>query len=168
MFLSGGGKKIVCNASFHESTFLPSCHTHTPPTEGLLKVFFNSDFSFSRRLYGSLDVDLPRILLCQPLSKLVQQSVFYVHNSLPHPCFRALMHLSELSLVSEMADIIRNDLLPSAQEVAALSLQFAVPAGLEEINGGWRGIQPRTWSSLDLHVYVHVHVHVGPSASLWW
>ena len=37
------------------------------------------------------------------------------------------MCLSSLSVVDEMSELFRNDLLPSADEVAALSLQFAQP-----------------------------------------
>ena len=37
------------------------------------------------------------------------------------------MCLSELSVVGEMADLTRTGLLPSAQEVAALSLHFGLP-----------------------------------------
>ena len=37
------------------------------------------------------------------------------------------MCLSWLSVVDEMSELFRNDLLPSADEVAALSLQFAQP-----------------------------------------
>ena len=55
------------------------------------------------------------------------------------PLCRALMCLNELSVVSEMGDVTRNGLFPTAEEVAALSLQFAVPAGLEEADMGEQG-----------------------------
>ena len=45
----------------------------------------------------------------------------------PPPPPRSLMCLSSLSVVDEMSELFRNDLLPSADEVAALSLQFAQP-----------------------------------------
>ncbi len=41
------------------------------------------------------------------------------------------MCLNELELVREMADITRNNLFPTPEEVAALSLQFALPATIE-------------------------------------
>ena len=46
------------------------------------------------------------------------------------PC-RSLMCLSSLAVVEEMAELFRNNLLPSADEVAALSLQFAQPPMLD-------------------------------------
>ena len=45
----------------------------------------------------------------------------------PPPPRRSLMCLSSLAVVDEMSELFRNDLLPSADEVAALSLQFAQP-----------------------------------------
>ncbi len=47
-----------------------------------------------------------------------------------HVCVvpRALMVLNELSSVREMSDVTRNNLFPSAEEVTALSVQFALPA----------------------------------------
>ena len=105
-------------------------HTHTPQytlAEGLLKVFYNSEFAFSQRLYGSLDIDLPRVLLHQPLSQLVQRSMLYVRGSVSQTCFHALIRLSELAMVSEMADLTRNDLFPTAEAIASLGLQFGMP-----------------------------------------
>lgn len=37
------------------------------------------------------------------------------------------MVLSELSHVKEMADVSRNNLLPTAEEISALSVQFVIP-----------------------------------------
>ena len=132
-------------------------------------MFYNSSYSFSHRLYASLDVDLPHIHLYQPLSELTQQSLLYVKDSLSQKIFRytapvtlqqlksilshnnilqvcknnyylyihnnarthtprrSLICLNSLSIVDEMSELFRNDLLPSADEVAALSLQFAQP-----------------------------------------
>ena len=47
--------------------------------------------------------------------------------SLSPPSSRSLMCLSSLSVVDEMSELFRNNLLPLADEVAALSLQFAQP-----------------------------------------
>ena len=118
----------------HTHTHTHTLHTHIP-AEGLLRVFYNSDFAFSHRLYGSLDVDLPRVLLYQPLSELLQQSVLYVRGSIPRRCFCALVRLSQLALVSEMSDLTRNELFPTVEEVVALGLQFAVPLTFEMEDG---------------------------------
>ena len=41
------------------------------------------------------------------------------------------MCLSELDVAKEMADLTRNNLFPTANEVAALSLQFSHPSNIE-------------------------------------
>ena len=46
------------------------------------------------------------------------------------------MCLSELTKVSEMADLTRNNLLLTAEEVAALSLQFAHPSTAHSVEDG--------------------------------
>lgn len=76
-----GGRK---DPTGHKFTLLSSF----PPAEGLIKVFYNSDFTFSQRLYGLLDVDFPRVWLYQPLSELIQLSVLYIRDSIPYKCFR--------------------------------------------------------------------------------
>ena len=71
-------------------------HTYTSPfphnipfsDASILKVFYNSSYSFSRRLYASLDVDLPHIHLYQPLSELTQQSLIYIKDTLSQKIFR--------------------------------------------------------------------------------
>ena len=100
-------------------------------------MFYNSEFAFSQRLYGSLDIDLPRILLHQPLSELVQRSMLYVRGSVPQACFHALIRLNELAMVSEMADLTRNNLFPTAKAIAALGLQFSMPPGFDVEEGEW-------------------------------
>ncbi len=75
------GKQIWC---VHPSILLSSF----PPVDGLIKIFYNSDFTFSQRLYGTLDVDFPCVRLYQPLSELVQLSTMYTRDSVPYRCFR--------------------------------------------------------------------------------
>ena len=41
------------------------------------------------------------------------------------------MALNSLAVVEEMSEVYRNDLLPTADQVAALSLQFAQPQRLD-------------------------------------
>ena len=95
----------------------------------IVRVFYNSECTFSSRLYGALDVDITAIAMPQPLSELVGRAALYVAKgrSLPEPCFRALLRLHDLKSAREMADIVRNDLLPSADEVVSLSTHFSDP-----------------------------------------
>lgn len=66
-----------------------------------VRVLYNSDFSFSQRLYGALDVDLCRVKLHEPLRLVVQQSLLYVRDMVPKPCFLALTRLEEVSCLTD-------------------------------------------------------------------
>lgn len=56
--------------------------------EDIVKVHYNSEFEFSHRLYGMLDVDIPLIQLCQPMSGLIRHSLIYIKDAIPGKCFR--------------------------------------------------------------------------------
>ena len=74
------------------SLFHPQTHTIlycSSLDEVVIKVFYNSEFAFSSRLYACLDVDLPRIKFYQPLSELTQQSLLYIRDMIPQTCFRS-------------------------------------------------------------------------------
>jgi len=62
-----------------------------------LRILYNSDLSFSDRLYGPLDVDLCRVKLHEPLMSIIQQPLLYVRDMVPKPCFEALVRLNEVS-----------------------------------------------------------------------
>lgn len=63
----------------------------------VVKVFHNSEYTFSSRLYGNLDVDLTHIKLPQPLPFLIQQPSIYIRGNLPKLCFQCLMKINEVS-----------------------------------------------------------------------
>ncbi len=62
-------------------------HHHSQDV-AIKKVFYNSDFCFSTRIYGTLDVDLPKIRLYRPLGDIVKETVIYVHGCVPSASFR--------------------------------------------------------------------------------
>ena len=61
---------------------------HHSQDENLIKMFYNSEYEFSQRLYGSLDVDLPNIKLFRPLKEIIQQSFIYIQGYIPSASFR--------------------------------------------------------------------------------
>jgi len=65
-----------------------------------IQVLYNSDFAFSERLYGTLDVDLTRVKLHEPLPLIVQQPLLFVRDMVPKGCFLALTKLDEVSMES--------------------------------------------------------------------
>ena len=64
------------------------------------RVLYNSGMKFKERLYVSLDVDLTRIRLHQPISNIVKQPFLYVRDMLPRNCFLAVTKLHEVCLSS--------------------------------------------------------------------
>lgn len=63
-----------------------------------MRVLYNSDLSFSERLYGPLDVDLCRVKLHEPLSQIIQQPLLYVRDMVPKPCFQGLLNLHQVKV----------------------------------------------------------------------
>lgn len=102
------------------------------PENSDVKVLFNSDYSFGDRLYGPLDVDLCRIKLHEPLSIIVQQPLLYVRDMVPRPCFDALVKLYEITKLTQMKYVVRNDLFPTADMVISMSKEFGVPLTQED------------------------------------
>ena len=52
--------------------------------------------SFAQRLYISLDVDLTRVRLYQPLGSIVKQPLLYVRDMIPKLCFDAVTKLFQV------------------------------------------------------------------------
>ncbi|XP_067683346.1 uncharacterized protein [Haliotis asinina] len=103
------------------------------PHNSDVTVLFNSDMLFSSRLYGPLDVDLCRVKLHEPLSIITQQSLLYVRDMVPKPCFQALVKLEQLSRLKTFRDAVRNSLFPSAEMVISMSREFGVPFTSEDL-----------------------------------
>lgn len=61
---------------------------HSSQDQALIKVFYNSGFEFSQRLYGTLDVDLPRIRLFRPLKEILRVPLLYIKGYVLPACFR--------------------------------------------------------------------------------
>ncbi|PIK33636.1 hypothetical protein BSL78_29553, partial [Apostichopus japonicus] len=59
----------------------------------IFEVLYNSDFTFRERKYASLDVDLCRVKLHEPLSVIVQQPLLYVRDMVPLPVLRPWSNL---------------------------------------------------------------------------
>lgn len=67
-----------------------------------VRVLYNSDLSFSDRLYGPLDVDLCRVKLHEPLSQIIQQPLLYVRDMVPKPCFQGLLNLHQVNVIYKL------------------------------------------------------------------
>lgn len=63
---------------------------------GVVEVLYNSDYAFSERLYGELDVEICCVRLHQPLHQLVQLPQPYMWNKIPRRSFQGLMCINEV------------------------------------------------------------------------
>ena len=63
----------------------------------MVKAFYDSDYSFSKRIYGKLDVDLVHITLPQSLQEIMKEPTVYLHESIPKLCFIALQNIHDVS-----------------------------------------------------------------------
>ncbi|KAK3601780.1 hypothetical protein CHS0354_016147 [Potamilus streckersoni] len=102
------------------------------PENSDVKVLFNSNLTFSKRLYGPLDVDLCRVKLHEPLEDIVCQSLLYVRDMVPKPCFEGLIKLYQIVKATKVTDVVRNDLFPTADMVVSVSKEFGVPFTTED------------------------------------
>ncbi|XP_064632936.1 uncharacterized protein LOC135491169 isoform X2 [Lineus longissimus] len=119
------------------------------PENSDIDVLYHNDMSFSSRLYGPLDVDLCRIKLHEPLHIIIQQSLLYVRDMVPRPCFLALTKLYELIATTKLRHAISNDLFPTAGMVVSMSREFGVPLTSDD----FEELQPKTTLPIDDKVY---------------
>ncbi len=61
-----------------------------------IKILYNSSISFSTRLYSSLDVDLLRIKLCEPIDIIIKKPLLYVRDMAPKPSVEALIKIHQV------------------------------------------------------------------------
>lgn len=65
-----------------------------------VRVLYNSDLTFGKRLYGVLDVDLTRVKLHEPIDVIVQQPLLFVRDMVPRSCFLSLTKLDQVRCMS--------------------------------------------------------------------
>ncbi|XP_069559278.1 uncharacterized protein FLJ43738 [Brachyistius frenatus] len=91
-------------------------------------VLYNSKMGFFKRIYGSLDVDLSTIHLCEPLEMIMRNPLIYIRGQIPQPCFQALSRLNQLREEKELHFVAQHDLFPSADMIFSLAKQYGTGA----------------------------------------
>jgi hypothetical protein len=95
---------------------IPHHHSEDP---SVFKCYYNSDYTFSSRLYGSLDVDLIHIKLPHSTDQFIKQST---KHYMPRLCLQMLIILNELQDMEDLCSVTRNCMFPSVDKITALSL----------------------------------------------
>ncbi|RXM93494.1 hypothetical protein EOD39_19014 [Acipenser ruthenus] len=105
--------------------------------ERMLKVLYNSELCFHRRLYASLDLNLCRVHLHKPLSDIMKQPLLYVRDMVPQACFQALSRLDLICKLNKLKDVTHYNLFPSSEMILSMSQEFGIPlrkASLDTMN----------------------------------
>ncbi len=55
-----------------------------------MTTLYNSDLSFSERLYDILDMGLSPVCLVKPLETILMEPLVFIRNKVPHACREAL------------------------------------------------------------------------------
>ncbi|XP_078066289.1 uncharacterized protein FLJ43738-like [Mustelus asterias] len=93
-----------------------------------VKVLYNTDFSFHKRLYAYMDDLLYHVHLREPLHNIVKQPLLYVRDMTPQDCFQALCRLQHIRSTTKFREVVQYDLFPSAEMAKTLSREFGIPA----------------------------------------
>ncbi|XP_037346559.2 uncharacterized protein FLJ43738 isoform X2 [Pungitius pungitius] len=103
--------------------------------EEQVKVLYNSNLGFFKRIYGSLGVALSPICLYEPLETIMRRPRVYIRGMVPRPCFQALIRLSQLRRAERLTDATHCDLFPSAAMILGLGKTCGTRAGQREQKG---------------------------------
>ncbi|XP_073732201.1 uncharacterized protein cfap92 isoform X2 [Misgurnus anguillicaudatus] len=94
--------------------------------EDQVTVLYNSDLSFSVRLYDTLDVGLSPIYLPNPLETIMSEPLMFIRNMIPHGCLEAMKRISLLRKAKKLIEAVHNNLFPSADMVLSLTQEFGL------------------------------------------
>jgi hypothetical protein len=108
-------------------------HFHKFKGDNSVEIIYNSKMTFSKRIYGSLDVDILTIKLFEPLEDIVKKPLLYIRDMTPKSSFEALVKIHQLFFEYHLRSMVRNDLFPTSEMVLSMSKEFGVPSNnLEE------------------------------------
>jgi len=97
-----------------------------------LVTLYNTDITFQERLYATLDVDLTRVRLHQPLDVIVKLPLLYVRDMVPRLCLQAVLKLHDLINCKKLRDAIRNEMFPTDEMIASLGREFGIPLTIDD------------------------------------
>eukprot|EP00066_Takifugu_rubripes_P026113 XP_011615379.1 PREDICTED: uncharacterized protein FLJ43738-like [Takifugu rubripes] len=102
--------------------------------EEQMRIFYNSNLSFNRRIYGALDVALSPIHLSQPLEDFMKQPLLYTRGLIPHACFQSFTRLSQLCQAEQLKEVVQRNLFPSDRMIVSLRKMFHTERREEKVH----------------------------------
>ncbi len=76
---------------------MPRARNTSDSANDQLQVLYNTDMSFSERLYTKLELDLLKVKLFEPIDEIVKKPLLYVRDMTPKPSYEALMKIHNVS-----------------------------------------------------------------------
>ncbi|XP_077058960.1 uncharacterized protein cfap92 [Siphateles boraxobius] len=101
--------------------------------EEQVTVRYNSQLSFSKRLYDMLDMGLSPICLLRPLETIMMEPLVFIRNRVPHACLEAMKRISHICQAKLLQEAVRLNLFPSTDMVLSLSKEFGSDLGGKEL-----------------------------------
>ncbi|XP_073667950.1 uncharacterized protein cfap92 [Paramisgurnus dabryanus] len=117
--------------------------------EDQVTVLYNSDLSFSVRLYDTLDVGLSPIYLPNPFETIMSEPLMFIRNMIPRGCLEAMkrinccelkrfhfwshFRISLLRKANKLIEAVHNNLFPSADMVLSLTEEFGLVLKREQL-----------------------------------
>ncbi|KAI5093505.1 hypothetical protein C0J45_16643 [Silurus meridionalis] len=115
-----------------------------------IKVLYNSGLSFSKRLYGILDVGMSSVHLQESLETIIKEPLLYIRDTVPYTCLQAMLRINHMCKVSKLEEVVQNNMFPSAEMVQSLRNEFGIVPSRE--------VERPIPDSIKGKVIIHPHV----------
>ncbi|KAK7127703.1 hypothetical protein R3I93_020321 [Phoxinus phoxinus] len=125
--------------------------------EEQVTVLYNSELSFSKRLYAMLDVGLSPICLLRPLETIMMEPLVFIRNTVPHACLEAMKRISHIRHAKKLQEAVHLNLFPSTDMVLSLSKEFGSDLGRKEL---WMATESQESQDTPDHLNIRMRTQI--------